>query len=121
MALLALLGALTGACGEGRPTVAEWEQQWDRVVGLLPDLSSLEPPDEALCQTTLASLRTESDSLIPPPDPTIDDTVNQWIETAEATFFNCPPTGEIDGFADAYDVLFRLQGEIETVLEIDRG
>lgn len=121
-ATLTLCIVLAACSSESRPSIEEWEQNWNAVLAIVPDLETMGPnPPEEICENVLASLRSEKETLFPPPDPTIDDTVTQWVETAEAAFFDCPPSGELDGFAGAYAVMLRLQEEIETVLDIDRG
>lgn len=118
--LILVLGLLTAACGgEKRPDVATWLPRWEAIVSVVPDQSELgDPPSEALCQQTLADLRTANEGLLPAPSVTVDDLVTEWIAVAEAAFFDCPPEGEdINSFADAYEELDRIEQSVDTALE----
>lgn len=121
--LLALvLFLLLGACAEQtRPTVAEWQLNWRAVVASLPEQPAVdEQPEAALCNETLATLRTMRPDLSPTPDRAIDDAVQEWFQIAEDAFFECPPrSGPIGSFADSYAELLRLEAEIDLVLGLD--
>lgn len=116
--LFAVLIALTLAgCGSpNRPDVASWLPAWVSIQDVIPppgDLGS--PPDEALCQDVLAELRSSSDDLRPAPSDDIESLVNEWVEVAEAAFFDCPPEDE-GGFSDAYDELTRIGDSIDAAV-----
>lgn len=117
LASLALL--LAGCLGTARPDTAEWLPKWEAVVDLVPDRQDLgDPPDENLCQTTLAAIRDQSEELLPTPTQTVDDLVEEWVAVAEAAFFECPPAGEeIASFDDAYQQLATLEQSIRSTLE----
>ena len=105
---MAAAGALVFvACGEGRPSVAEWQTSWNTIRAEIPPASELsDPPNMDLCARTLGIIRTEAPSLTPTPDLSTDDAVADWLSIAEAAFFECPPdSGEITSFAVAYDEL----------------
>ena len=108
--LVLVVAVVVAACGPVRPTVAEWENDWDAIVALIPDESSLGTDPEALCEATLVSLRDQKETLFPAPDDLIAGSVRQWLEVAEGMFFECPPS---DGFSDSYDQLEILEAEIE--------
>lgn len=120
---LLVLALLVASCSEPRPTVAEWEPVWERITAALPaGLTGGEDPTQATCSETLGFLRSNRAELFPTPDPAIDETVTEWVEVAEEAFFECPPTSAGGGsFPEAYEELLRLQGEIELVLDMDRG
>ncbi len=117
------LALLSVSCSEPRPTVAEWEPAWERITASIPaELTSGEDPSRATCSEVLAFLRSNRATLFPTPDLAIDDTVTDWVEVAEEAFFECPPTNaDVGSFPEAYAELLRLQGEIELVLDMDRG
>jgi hypothetical protein len=111
------------ACSRPRPTVAEWEPTWDRISATISsELIGGEDPSQATCSEVLAFLRSNRAELFPTPDLAIDATVTDWVEIAEDAFFECPPNNaQVGSFAEAYGELVRLQGEIESVLDMDRG
>lgn len=115
--LLVLL--LVVACSEARPAVDAWSGQWGDLRSQLPaDSTSAQQLSDEQCRDILGLLRQRGPDLIPAPDGVADETVRDWLEEAEATFFECPPS---DGFGAAYERLVRLEAEIEAVIEIDRG
>ena len=120
VALLAIALAFLSSCGDDRPTVADWRPTWDQVSGAIPNREAVgESPPRDLCFEVLAFLRTNRANLFPTPDLAIDDAVNLWVEIAEDAFFGCPPNNKsVGSFADAYDEMFRLQREIDVVLEM---
>jgi hypothetical protein len=114
------LALLLAACGsEARPNILAWEMDWDEMVAVIPEQDALgSPPDQNICQTTLASVREHSLGLVPSPSVTIDDLTNEWIAIAEAAFFGCPPDGQdITSFDDAYTEMNRIEESIATALE----
>lgn len=122
-ATLLALTLLVSSCSEPRPTVAEWEPVWERIVAEIPaELTGGEDPSQATCSEVLAFLRSNRADLFPTPDPAIDETVTEWVEVAEEAFFECPPTSAgVGSFPETYAELLRLQGEIGLVLDMDRG
>lgn len=110
---------LTACARPGRPTVDEWLPAWDHAVRSIPELDDLATGQTRdLCDEALVDLRIHRADLFPTPDESIDGTVDSWVETAEHTFFECPPT---EGFEAAYGKLERFEAEIEVVLEIDQA
>lgn len=109
---------MNGCSAEDRPDTASWLQDWEAIIAIVPEQSALgDPPDPALCERTLASLRSEKESLLPAPAVTVDDLVTEWMAMAQAAFFDCPPEGEgVDSFSAAYDELERITDSIETAL-----
>lgn len=109
--------AIASCGGESRPSIEAWLPAWEHVLADVPPESVLAAGDPiATCNDALANIRTDGAALFPTPDEAIEDTVNAWVGVAEEMLFDCPPS---DGFSDAYGELFRLQAEVETVLEID--
>ncbi len=122
-ALLAAAALVFASCSTARPTAEEWQPTWDEVVAAIPSESVVgENPPQAVCDKTLASLRSNRARLFPTPDLAIDDTVRDWVDIAEDAFFECPPRNErVGSFSEAYGLLRRFQSEIESVLEMDRA
>lgn len=116
--LLALTLAMVGCSGEDRPDTASWLPQWEAIHSVVPDQAELgDPPDAALCESTLASLRLANEDLLPSPSGTVDDLVTEWVALAEAAFFDCPPEGEITGsFPEAYQEMERIEESVDTAL-----
>ncbi|MCL1601365.1 MAG: hypothetical protein M3112_07510, partial [Actinomycetia bacterium] len=70
---------------------------------------------------TLGFLRSSRASLFPTPDLAIDDPVRDWFDVAEDAFFECPPNNErVGSFSEAYSLMQRFEGEIDSVLDMDR-
>lgn len=117
-ALLLVALTLAACSGSDRPDIATWLPKWDAVVAVVPPEAGLgNPPNKTRCQETLAALRTENEDLLPAPSVTVDDLVREWIEVAQAAFFDCPPAGdEINSFNEAYEELTRIQESVDTAL-----
>lgn len=119
LVLLAALTLLLVACDSGtRPSAATWRPDWQALLEVIPDQSELgDPPDESLCQSTLADVREQSEGLLPTPSGSIDELAQEWVSIAEQAFFDCPPTGQdIGSFDDAYAELRRVEESVETAL-----
>jgi len=122
-ALVIVTALVLASCSAGRPTAEEWQPTWEQILATMPSESAIgENPSQAVCDKTLAFLRTNRVRLFPTPDPVIDDTVRYWVDIAEDAFFECPPRNErVGSFSEAYGLLRRFQGEIELVLNMDRA
>ena len=122
-ALLVVTALVLTSCAKTRPTVEDWQPTWDRIAAAVPSESTIgENPSRTACSETLAFLRSNRADLFPTPDVAIDHTVTDWVEIAESAFFECPPkNAQVGSFAEAYGELLRLEREIESVLEMDRG
>lgn len=118
---LAVASSLAACSGQQRPDPETWLPHWEAEIAAIPAQDELgEPPDQALCQDTLALVREENEDLLPSPSVTVDDLVTEWIAVAEAAFFDCPPEGDdIDSFDSAYEELTRIEESIETALSSD--
>lgn len=118
---LLLTAALTlvGCAGQARPERAEWQQHWDRVIEQVPDLPDLQVEDpKPVCDAALSLVREERVYLIPTPEVSLDDPVDDWLNVADETFFECPPrSGDIQGFDEAYLLLDDYLAEIQAALE----
>ncbi|MCL1593072.1 MAG: hypothetical protein M3132_01810 [Actinomycetia bacterium] len=123
VALATAILLLGSACATARPGVETWQPAWEAIVNGVPDESVVgESPPRSLCNETLTFLRSSRASVDPTPDLTLDEPVREWIDIAEEAFFECPPRGQkLDGFAEAYALLARLEAEIDSVLAIDQG
>jgi len=121
--LVAAIALIASACASSRPSVDEWQPTWDRAVTGIPEQSTVgENPPRTLCDATLVHLREIRPDLSPTPDLAVDDTVRDWIDVAEAAFFECPPASQqVASFAEAYKIMARLQAEVDLVLDMDRG
>ncbi len=118
------LGLALLACGNGgRPSVAEWQPQWERVTATIPSPTELgDPPNVDVCRSVLGIIRSERETLFPTPDPALDPVVEEWVRVAEDAFFECPPSrAGIPDMAGAYAELRRLEAEVDVVLRIDTG
>lgn len=118
IAWLSLMVLLAACDPSERPDSASWLSRWDAIVTVVPEQSLLgEPPDQPLCQDTLAALRESRDDLLPSPSLTVDDLVNEWVAVAEASFFDCPPDGaDIGSFDEAYEEMRRIEESVDTAL-----
>ena len=103
---------------EVRPSVSDWQGHWNRVIAAVPAVEALEGEDaKSLCDTALTLLREERQYLLPAPESTLDDPVDDWLSVADETFFECPPrSGEIQGFDEAFTLLDDYQAEVEAAL-----
>ncbi len=113
------MALLLNACQrEARPPVSEWQGHWDRVIAAVPTVEALSGDDaKSLCDTALTLLREERLYLLPAPESTLDDPVEDWLSVADETFFECPPrSGEVQGFAEAFVLLDDYQAEVEAAL-----
>jgi hypothetical protein len=109
---------LAGCSSTDRPDAERWRLDWQMMVSLIPDQFELgDPPNQELCQETLAGIRAQSEDLLPSPASSIDELANQWISIAEEAFFDCPPEGqEIASFDDVYIEMQRVQDSVDTAL-----
>jgi hypothetical protein len=124
LAIGLLLSLIVVSCGgSDRPTVEEWRPVWTSYVAEVPTRAELgDPPDRTVCSTALGVLRERSGEVTPTPDQAIDGVVSEWISVAEDLLFECPPSStKIPDLEFAYAELFRLQSEIDVVLEIDEA
>ena len=120
--LIIALALLTAACADdSRPTVAQWQPQWESVQALIPEPADLgDPPDTEVCGQAHVAIRNESLTLFPTPDRTINDPLRDWIEVAKGMFFECPPHEPgMRGFDEAYAELDRFAAEIDAVITLD--
>ena len=117
LALLSI-GVLSCSPANVEPDAATWLEKWDGIVATVPDLATLAPePDPEFCQSVLSELRTESEDLLPSPNPAVDALARDWVELAEGSFFECPPDGEeIGSFAEAYEEMERLEEAVADAL-----
>lgn len=104
-----------------RPDAADWLSRWEGIQAVVPPQSELgSPPDGAVCEETLAALRAENDDLRPTPSDEVEEHVDQWVEVAETTFFECPPEGdEISSFAEAYAEMARIAASVDEALSLN--
>jgi hypothetical protein len=116
---LAVAAVILVSCGGDRPDEAEWSSLWQSVRQTVPDRSALDGPEaQRLCSDALAAIRDAQVSLIPTPSSALDDPMRNWIDTAEETFFECPPReADLQGFDVAYERLSIYEIEIEAALE----
>jgi len=118
--VVAVLALILVGCGrEARPELAEWETHWNRVVSQVPTIDDLDVDDpKPLCDQALALVREERVYLIPTPELSLDDPVDDWLNVADETFFECPPrSGDIQGFDEAYLLLDDYLAEVQAALD----
>lgn len=108
--------ALAGCAGEGGDR-DDFDEAWSRTASLVPDRQRVvEDPD--VCEGVLGDLRTARQELPEAPDSIVSGAVDDWFAVAEATFFECPPSGgELDGFAAAYDELTEARRAVDAALD----
>ncbi|HKJ56543.1 MAG TPA: hypothetical protein VJ978_11200 [Nitriliruptoraceae bacterium] len=127
-ALVALLALLLAACSspanedagpDGRPDAADWAVNWDETRDLVPHLDDLGvPPDQAVCERTVADLRTARETLFPTPDELVDTETEAWMEAATSLFFECFQSDiGAETVTEGYGELDRLGSEVDTALE----
>lgn len=119
--VVAALIMLVSCTSTDRPDIGIWNDRWETMTSIIPDQGDLgEPPDEALCRSTLAQIREKSDTIFPSPSVTVDDLAEEWVTVAEEAFFDCPPEGQdIHSFDDAYRELDRLERSVMAALGDD--
>ncbi len=113
----AVVALVAAACGDSRPSAAEWRAGWDSVSQAIPTRAAfVGGPDEELCADALVIVRDANDDVLPTPDDVLDGAVEAWLEQAREIFQECPPRGAVEGFDDAYDRLDALRAEVEAGL-----
>jgi hypothetical protein len=120
---LIILGGLVAvaSCSDsGRPRPDNWAADWEDLTTALPTLDELgDPPDRALCAHALGEIREGQAELLPAPDISLDPVVQEWFTVAEDALFECPPSSnQFPDFAYAYQVLARLEAEVEAALAL---
>lgn len=116
--VMALSVALLAAgCAGDRPSYAEWVDIWDEARSAVPEYSG-DPIPDSECTTALATLRTLAPELESVPDPALAEVVDQWLDIAEESMFECPPreSGSAS-FEEAYEAMRVLELEISAVLD----
>lgn len=117
--LVVIALVFVGCANDSRPSRSEWQVHWDRVVAQVPALDDLAVEDpRPACEEALALVREERVYLIPAPEVTLDDPVDDWLSVADETFFECPPrSGDIQSFEQAYGLLDDYMAEVQAVLD----
>lgn len=108
---------LAGACGDDRPSDAEWRAVWDEERDALPAADALLTGGEELCGDLLGRLRVDLPALLPTPTEALDDAVEAWIRHAESIAFDCPD--DRDDLDERLDELDVLAAEIDAGLAAD--
>lgn len=114
LALIAIL-SLT-SCGDEAPPVNEWQVTWNNTVSTVEEASTPDATQED-CDEILAYLRVQRTVVSPVPLEDLETPVDAWFSEAESIFFDCDLAG--DAAAQSLETLQALQGEVETVLEIE--
>ncbi len=118
LALATLLGGL--ACDSpGRPTVSQWQAEWNEVLAIT---ANGEDGDEARsvarCNSFAKGARQARTSLSPTPDAVLDEAVIQWMQRAEWLGSNCPAShGDYEEQSVALRELRILEAEIHAGLQ----
>jgi hypothetical protein len=111
------IAIFAAGCTAERPTFAEWEAIWSEARSALPDYSG-EPIPPGDCTDALATLRTLAPDLESVPDPALEGVVDQWLDIAEETMFECPPRQSgTASFEEAYEAMRVLELEVSAVLD----
>lgn len=116
--LALLLVVVVGCSSDDRPDAAIWLRSWNAIVSIVPEQADIgDPPDQSMCQNTLAAIRERSDGLLPTPSATVDGLAQEWVSIAETAFFECPPEEDgLETFDAVYDELRRVEESVQTSL-----
>jgi hypothetical protein len=120
--LIILVGlvAVASCSDTGRPSPDDWAVNWEDLTTTLPTLDQLgDPPNRELCAHALGEIREGQADLLPTPDISLDPVVQEWFTVAEDALFECPPSSnQFPDLAYAYQVLARLEAEVEASLAL---
>jgi len=118
-AVVWMLLPMIGCSAPARPDAASWRQEWARVRALVPSADPSERDGQRqACEALLVAARQSRTSLLPTPNPDLDEPIQEWIERAESLGFTCPAaTGHLDESRAAIASLHVLEAEIEAVLQ----
>lgn len=101
------------SCGTARPSWQVWDLTWATAQSAVPSASALVASGPSgLCDAGLAQLRDIRSDLIPTPEPVLDETMNEWIETAQSALFACPPIDD-----EAYEATFTQLDQLEAAID----
>lgn len=108
---------LASACGgDARPTWEVWDLSWATAQSSVPSAEALVASGEdGLCGAGLVQLRGIREQLIPTPEPVLDESMSEWLETAESALFACPPIGD-DDYSEFFGELDQLEGAIASII-----
>ncbi|MBT8207800.1 MAG: hypothetical protein KJO18_05975 [Acidimicrobiia bacterium] len=107
---------LLSSCSAARPSWEVWDLTWATAQSAVPSASALVASGESgLCDSGLAQLRSIRSDLVPTPEPLLDETMNDWIETAEGALFACPPVND-ESYEAAFAELDQLEAAIESLI-----
>ena len=109
--------AILASCGDGGPSVDEWENQWRHVVTSIDELSA-EPLTVAGCEQALGYLREVRPDLDPPPLPDLEPPIDSWFAEAEDAFFECQLDDE-EVRREVFQSLNTFEAEVDTVLSLE--
>lgn len=112
--LISILGLTS--CGDQPPTVDEWEVTWTNTVSTVEEAST-PSATKRQCDDILAYLRVQRTVVSPVPLADLETPVDAWFSEAESIFFACDLSGDAAG--QSLETLQALQGEVETVLEVE--
>lgn len=116
IASLVVLLMVLSSCGTSRPSWEVWDLTWATAQSSVPSASALVASGESgLCDSGLAQLRNIRSDLVPTPEPLLDETMNDWIETAESALFACPPIND-ENYEAAFAQLDQLEAAIDSLI-----
>jgi hypothetical protein len=120
---IALIAVALASCSSKLST-AEWETEWNGLLGDLPTLDAVTGASDAalseICTEALGTLRTAAVDLMRAPEPDLERTALTYVDFAESVFFECPiRTGDHTGFEAGFEEMDRLQTAVEAILDFD--
>jgi|GEM_PF-2232226 len=120
LVILVVLIAVASCAETGRPGLDSWAADWEDLTRTLPTVDQLgTPPDRDLCAHALGEIREAQADLLPTPDISLDPVVQEWFTVAEDALFECPPSSsQFPDLGYAYQVLTRLEAEVDAALAL---
>ncbi len=120
---LAIAAVFSTSCSDA-PSPVGWAEDWRAVVSAVPSIDTLLAADDdtraALCSETVGALRSAAVEAELAPDDDVERAALDYLEFAEAVFFECPLAhGSHAGFEAGYAEMGRLAAVVETLLEIE--
>lgn len=97
MSALALL-LVAAACGESdadRPAASAWQPAWLGLRDLVPEADAIEDDGVEVCSRFLGEVRERRNDVLPTPDPSLDEPVEEWVAEAETVGLDCEREGDL--------------------------
>ena len=110
---------IVAACVPSRPEIAEWTRAWDTRT-VVPDVEQFQSqPGRTLCDRLLAEAHGAYATLLPTPDPQLDQTIEAWILRVENLGYECPTNPDrIEEFLSKRKEILILEAEVAAALTV---